>query len=29
MTARYASWLRQAKRDLEYAEKSLEQGYYE
>lgn len=27
--ARYESWLRQAKRDLEYAERSLEQGYYE
>lgn len=29
MRARYESWLRQARRDLEYAAKSLEQGYYE
>ncbi len=29
VATRYESWMRQARRDLEYAEKSLEQGYYE
>ncbi len=29
MAAKYDSWLRQARRDLEHAERSLEHGYYE